>query len=115
MMEHDLAQGTAKIANEEAARFATEAAQHTANQEAYLQAAKDTGKVAGAHAGVGVVAAQRANQRRQRKQMEAAQNWERQQHRAAEAMNTHERGVGGASTTTGLSNLASPNPQVQGF
>jgi len=115
MMEHDLAQGTAKIANEEAARFATEAAQHTAHQEAYLQAAKDTGKVAGGHAGVGVIAAQKANQRRQRKQMEAAQNWERQQKRAADAMNTHERGVGGASTTTGLSNVASPNPQVQGF
>ena len=46
--------------------------------------------------------------RMQRNRMEA----ERQKE---EAMDTHKRGTAAASTTTGLSNLGSPSPQIQGF
>jgi len=62
----------------------------------------------------GTVAVQAQN-RMQRKRMEDAQNAERQKQRAEEAMNTHKRGVGGASTTSGFGNMGSPTPQIQGY
>lgn len=62
----------------------------------------------------GTVAVQAQN-RMQRKRMEDAQNAERQKQRAEETMNTHKRGVGGASTTSGFGNMGSPTPQIQGY